>query len=58
MMMNLFMAFDFMFEPFKELVRKKYGEDFALEVYSGKSEYMIDDTVILDDNDLKKSNIF
>lgn len=58
MMMNLFLAFDFMFEPFKDLVRKKYGEEFALEVYSAKSQYMIDETVILDDEDLKKSNIY
>ena len=58
MMMNLFLAFDFMFEPFKDLVRNKYGEEFALEVYSAKSQYMIDETVILDDEDLIKSNIY
>ena len=56
--MNLFMAMDFMFEPFKELVKEKYGEEFAKQVYSSKSEYMIDNTTILSDEDLKKSGLY
>ena len=35
LMMNIFLALDFLFEPFKELVRHKYGRDFADEVLQG-----------------------
>lgn len=47
-----------MFEPFKELVKQKYGSDFADEVFSARSAFQISNTTIMDDSDLKRSNLF
>lgn len=35
-MLSMFMSLDFFFEPFKDLVRNKYGEDFAHQVFAAR----------------------
>jgi hypothetical protein len=57
-LINLFLSLDFLFEPFKSMVNDKYGEDFARKVFGAGSEYLFDNTTILDDDDLIKSGIF
>jgi hypothetical protein len=56
--MNLFMSLDFLFEPFKQMLKEKYGRQFAEEVFAAKSEYLFENVTILNDDDLKKSGIY
>lgn len=49
---------DFLFEPFKDMVADKYGNEFAKRVYGSSSENLFDNTTILDDDDLQKMGIF
>lgn len=54
----MFLSLDFLFEPFKSMVGEKYGEDFARKVFGAGSEYLFDNTTILDDEDLYLSGIY
>ena len=47
------MASDYLLEPFKDLVKQKYGQDFAEEVFAAKNNFLFDNTSILSDEDLK-----
>lgn len=40
------------------MVGEKYGEDFARKVFGAGSEYLFDNTTILDDEDLYLSGIY
>lgn len=37
--MNLLLELDYLFEPFKNMVKDKWGAEFAEEVFGAKSEY-------------------
>lgn len=53
LMLNIFLSLDFYFEPLKDLVREKYGNDLAEEIFAAKDEYLFDKTYTLNDDDLK-----
>jgi len=52
------MTLDYLFEPFKNMVKEKYGKDVAEEVFAAKAKYLFDNITILNDEELKQSKIF
>jgi hypothetical protein len=40
------------------MVQEKYGDDFARKVFGAGSEYLFDNTTILDDDDLMEMGLY
>lgn len=48
-LLSLCMNLDYLFEPVKDLVKNKYGREFAEKLFSSKSEYQIEKVTVLSD---------
>lgn len=52
-MLNLFLSLDFFFEPLKDIVREKYGDDMTEQIFAMKDSNLFEKTYTLNDEDLK-----
>ncbi|KRX01494.1 hypothetical protein PPERSA_01397 [Pseudocohnilembus persalinus] len=58
LLLNLFLSLDFYYEPVKDVVREKYGNDLAEKIFASREQHLFEKTYTLDDEDLKQENIY
>jgi hypothetical protein len=51
--MSFFLSLEIVYEPFKHLLKVKYGEELAMKMMGSRTEFSFEMTTILDEDDLK-----
>ncbi|KAL4453701.1 hypothetical protein ABPG74_009597 [Tetrahymena malaccensis] len=57
-LMSFFLTLDMVYEPFRQLLLEKYGEELALKLMGSREEFNFEMTHIMSDEDLMKTGIF